>query len=99
MQRVRVQKKQPLTVGELRTMFERMSLAGPSAGQVVDRQDADAWVGMRDLASDLGGLIRAPVVHDEDLEVRIGLSLNRLQAIGQVSFLVLGRQDCADQGR
>ena len=54
--------------------LQGVRLAGPAGGEVVDREDADPGVTAGELAGDRGGPVGAPVVDDEDFQVRVGLA-------------------------
>ena len=61
--------------------------------------DPDPRVGRGELAGDRGGPVGAPVVDDQDFQVRVRLGADRGQAVGEGRLLVLGGDDRRDQGR
>ena len=97
--RVGVEEPEPVAAGHLGGHLQGVGLAGPAGRQVGDRDHPDPRIGTGEVAGDRAGPVGAPVVDDQDLEVRILLAADRGQAVGQGRLLVLGRDDRRDQGR
>ncbi len=70
---VGVDEPEPLAPGLPARDVEGVGLAGPAWREILDRDQADPGVGLGDPSGDLGRPVGAPVVDDEDFEVRVRL--------------------------
>src|SRR5262249_21621242 len=95
--RVGIEKQQPLSPRMPDSLVESMSLSGPACRQMLDREHPNARIALGKSTRDLGGAVGAAVVDDQDLEVRISLPAHRRQAVAEIQLFILGWNDRRDK--
>jgi hypothetical protein len=87
-----VQQQDEIVVGQVRSLERRCH--GPAEADVA--AEAHPQLGLDALLDDQAGVVARPVVHDHQIEVAVGLPLERVEDLREPLGGVVGDQDCVD---